>query len=56
MHLLFSFCISDIIIDLLFVPAHLDKVGEICGFEGKGHSCHKGILARSKWLYNDLKK
>jgi sn1-specific diacylglycerol lipase len=34
----------------------LDKVGQTCGFEGDGHCCHKGVLARSKWLYNDIHK
>ena len=48
--------LEDWIIDLQYVPAPLDEVGEICGFDGSGHLCHKGVLTRAKWLYNDLKK
>lgn len=36
-------------------PASLTKVGLICGSDLKGHFCHKGLLARSKWLYNSLR-
>lgn len=47
---------EDWVIDLQYVPSPLDKVGRICGFDGEGHHCHKGVLTRAKWLYNDLKK
>mmetsp|Transcript_21209 Transcript_21209/g.42636 ORF Transcript_21209/g.42636 Transcript_21209/m.42636 type:complete len:977 (-) Transcript_21209:10-2940(-) len=47
---------EDWVIDLQYVPSPLDKVGDICGFDGKGRLCHKGVLTRAKWLYNDLKK
>lgn len=47
---------EDWVIDLQYVPSPLDKVGRICGFDGTGHHCHKGVLTRAKWLYNDLKK
>ena len=42
--------------DLQYVPQPLDKVGELCGFDGNGHHCHKGVLTRCKWMYNDIKK
>ena len=47
---------EDWVIDLQYVPAPLDKAGDICGFDGRGSLCHKGVLTRAKWLYNDLKK
>jgi hypothetical protein len=34
--------LEDWVIDLQYVPLPLDDVGEICGFDGKGHHCHKG--------------
>lgn len=34
----------------------MDKVGDLCGFDGKGHHVHKGVLTRCKWTYNDIKK
>lgn len=42
--------------DLQFTPESLAKVRRICGFDGAGHSCHKGFLVRSKWIYNDIKR
>jgi len=48
--------LEDWVIDLQYVPQPLDKVGERCGFDGKGHHCHKGVLTRCKWMYNDIKK
>lgn len=48
--------LEDWVIDLQYVPHPLDKVGELCGFNGKGHHCHKGVLTRAKWMYNDIKK
>ena len=47
--------IEDMVVDLQYKPACLEKVGVICGSDLKGHSCHKGFLARSKWLYNSLR-
>jgi hypothetical protein len=34
--------LEDWVIDLQYVPLPLDEIGEICGFDGKGHHCHKG--------------
>jgi hypothetical protein len=47
--------LEDWVIDLQYVPLPLDDVGDICGFDGRGHHCHKGVLTRAKWLYNDIK-
>jgi hypothetical protein len=48
--------IEDMVVDLQYKPALLEKIGVVCGSNLKGHSCHKGFLARSKWLYNDIHK
>ncbi|KAL7535880.1 hypothetical protein ACHAXR_012207 [Thalassiosira sp. AJA248-18] len=48
--------LDDMVIDLQYNPASLEKTGQVCGFEGHGHYCHKGFLTRAKWLYNDIKK
>ena len=48
--------LEDWVADLQYVPQPLDKVGELCGFDGKGRHCHKGVLTRCKWTYNDIKK
>ena len=48
--------LEDMVIDLQYIPHELDEVGKRCGFEGKGHYCHKGVLSRCKWMYNDIKK
>jgi putative lipase involved disintegration of autophagic bodies len=47
---------SDWVIDLQYVPQSLEDVGELCGFNGAGHLCHKGVLTRCKWMYNDIKR
>ena len=48
--------LEDWVADLQYVPQPLDKVGELCGFDGKGRHCHKGVLTRCKWTYHDIKK
>ncbi|KAL7463832.1 hypothetical protein ACHAXS_004182 [Conticribra weissflogii] len=50
--------LEDWVIDLQYVPLPLDKVGKVCGYGSalEGHHCHKGVLSRAKWLYNDIKK
>jgi hypothetical protein len=36
--------VSDWVMDLQYVPQPLDRVGELCGFDGNGHHCHKGLV------------
>ena len=48
--------LEDWVIDLQYVPLPLEKIGSICGFDGTNHHCHKGVLTRAKWLYNDIRK
>jgi len=48
--------LEDLVVDLQFVPESLEKVGMVCGFQGENSYSHKGFLARSKWMYNDIKK
>lgn len=48
--------LDDMVVDLQYNPASLEKTGVVCGFQGDGHYCHKGCLTRAKWLYNDIKK
>ncbi|KAL7463719.1 hypothetical protein ACHAXS_004076 [Conticribra weissflogii] len=48
--------LEDLVMDLQYIPFSLEKVGNVCGFEGKGHWCHQGFLTRSKWIFNDIKK
>lgn len=38
-----TFSLEDWVIDLQYVPLKLDDVGLVCGFDGKGHHCHKGL-------------
>jgi len=47
--------LEDWVIDLQFNPEPLDRVGELCGFDGRGHHVHRGVLTRCKWVYNDIK-
>ena len=46
--------VDDIVADLQCNPVLLEKTGRVCGFPGEGRFCHKGILTRAKWLYNDI--
>eukprot|EP00579_Thalassiosira_antarctica_P010681 CAMPEP_0201912116 /NCGR_PEP_ID=MMETSP0903-20130614/2870_1 /ASSEMBLY_ACC=CAM_ASM_000552 /TAXON_ID=420261 /ORGANISM="Thalassiosira antarctica, Strain CCMP982" /LENGTH=1009 /DNA_ID=CAMNT_0048447001 /DNA_START=24 /DNA_END=3053 /DNA_ORIENTATION=- len=48
--------LEDLVVDVQFVPESLEKIGRVCGFRGEDRYCHKGFLARSKWMYNDIKK
>ncbi|KAL3796024.1 hypothetical protein HJC23_013081 [Cyclotella cryptica] len=48
--------LEDWVIDLQYVPLPLDECGSVCGFDGEGHYCHKGVLTRAKWMYNDMKE
>mmetsp|Transcript_57803 Transcript_57803/g.172537 ORF Transcript_57803/g.172537 Transcript_57803/m.172537 type:complete len:1082 (-) Transcript_57803:122-3367(-) len=46
---------EDIAIDLQLTPSKMDGAGKRCGFDASNQFCHRGILARSKWLYDDLR-
>mmetsp|Transcript_20169 Transcript_20169/g.46254 ORF Transcript_20169/g.46254 Transcript_20169/m.46254 type:complete len:995 (-) Transcript_20169:24-3008(-) len=48
--------LEDWVIDLQYVPLPLEQIGASCGFDGTNHHCHKGVLTRAKWLYNDIRK
>jgi len=48
--------LEDLVVDVQFIPQSLENVGIVCGFQGEGCYSHKGFLARSKWMYNDIKK
>ena len=48
--------LDDMVVDLQYNPVSMERCGDVCGFEGKGHVCHKGFLTRAKWLYNDIKR
>ena len=48
--------LDDMVVDLQYNPASLEKAGTACGFDGNNHHCHKGILNRAKWLFNDVKR
>mmetsp|Transcript_25683 Transcript_25683/g.55250 ORF Transcript_25683/g.55250 Transcript_25683/m.55250 type:complete len:661 (-) Transcript_25683:16-1998(-) len=48
--------LEDLVTDLQFSPAKMQKVGEVCGFDGKETYAHKGMLTKCKWIYNDLSR
>jgi hypothetical protein len=48
--------LEDAVIDLQLVPLDLSQVGACCGFNGDGERCHKGVLTRCVWIYDDLKE
>mmetsp|Transcript_8011 Transcript_8011/g.23790 ORF Transcript_8011/g.23790 Transcript_8011/m.23790 type:complete len:690 (-) Transcript_8011:105-2174(-) len=45
---------EDIVIDLQLTPSKMDGVGRRCGFDGTDQFCHRGVLTRCRWLYDDL--
>jgi hypothetical protein len=46
--------LEDAVIDLQLTPSDLGDIGRQCGFDGEGEFCHKGVLTRCKWIYEDL--
>jgi len=48
--------LEEAVTDLQFNSESLERVGELCGFEGRGHESHRGVITRCKWLYNDVKR
>jgi len=49
-----SLSLEDYVVNLNVEPEELGAVGAEYGFDGSGEYCHKGYLARAKWLCNDL--
>lgn len=47
---------EDAVIDLQLIPLDLTEVGVRCGFNGTNQKCHKGVLTRCLWIYEDLQK
>jgi hypothetical protein len=48
--------LEEAVTDLQFNSESLERVGELCGFEGRGHESHRGVITRCKWIYNDVKR
>ena len=48
--------LEDMVTDLQFSSVEMQKVGNVCGFDGAGMYAHRGMLASCKWIYNDLKR
>ncbi|KAL7542003.1 hypothetical protein ACHAXR_011417, partial [Thalassiosira sp. AJA248-18] len=46
--------IEDMVTDMQFSSAKMDRVGEACGFDGKGIYAHRGMLTKAKFIYNDI--
>jgi hypothetical protein len=46
--------LEDMIVDLQLTPTCLLAIGEKCGFDGSGEFCHRGVLTRSTWIYDDI--
>lgn len=42
--------------DITLNPIEMEAVGDECGFDGKDRYCHRGMLACTIWIYNDLKR
>jgi len=52
-----SATLEDMVTDLQFSSSKMDRVAEVCGIEnGSDMYCHRGMLAKCKWIYNDLTK
>uniref|UniRef100_A0A7R9ZAK0 sn-1-specific diacylglycerol lipase n=1 Tax=Pseudictyota dubia TaxID=2749911 RepID=A0A7R9ZAK0_9STRA len=47
---------EDIVIDLQLTPSKMDGVGKRCGFDGTDQFCHRGVITRCRWLYDDLER
>jgi hypothetical protein len=46
--------LEDLLADISIRPIELEKIGQECGFDGKGRYCHAGIFDSSEWIYRDL--
>ena len=49
--------LEDVLVDISCVPASMEQVGELCGFDnGANYHCHSGMLKSCIWIYKDLKR
>lgn len=48
--------LEDMVTDLQFSSSKMNRVGEVCGFDGSEMHAHRGILTKSKYIFNDLKR
>jgi hypothetical protein len=48
--------LEDAVIDLQMIPSDLSELGVRCGFNGDEAKCHKGVLTRCIWIYDDVKE
>ena len=46
--------LEDAVTDLQFDSSEMERVGEVCKVDMKGMYAHRGMLAKSKWICNEL--
>lgn len=51
-----TYSLEDMVTDVQFTSVELERVGNVCGFDGKEKYAHRGMLSSCKWIYNDLAK
>jgi len=51
-----SASIEDMLTDFTMKPAELKEIGEQYGFEGADRYCHRGVLDRVLWIYDDIQR
>lgn len=50
-----SATLEDMVTDLQFSSSKMDRVSDICGFDGGSDMyAHRGMLTKCKWIYNDI--
>ena len=48
--------LESVLTDISMKPEELTRLGNVCGFDGKGKFCHAGMVASTEWVYNDIQK
>ena len=48
--------LEELLSEIYVEPKELERVGEICGFDGKHKYCHATMLASAEWIYQDVKE
>mmetsp|Transcript_53980 Transcript_53980/g.161553 ORF Transcript_53980/g.161553 Transcript_53980/m.161553 type:complete len:89 (+) Transcript_53980:1575-1841(+) len=48
--------LADYVVNCDLVPDSLEETGLEFGFEGQDEFCHKGYMARAKWILGDIKR